>query len=203
MRSFQRTALMAAAAFGVWTTSAAAQESTTRGFTIGAHLGGASLTIQDQDRNDAGGGGLTIGYGVNRNITLLAQLDGAQFDEQSTGTVEGDWTLGHVDLGVRYYFANSLRSWVPYLQAAFTFRAVGVKDPIVGGIQRDEVSISGGGLTLGGGLHYYVSQGFALDAQLAWTGGEFTTLRVDNTSQSGFDVDATSGRFNLGIVWWP
>jgi len=179
------------------------QESTTRGFMLGAHLSGASLTLENQDRNNAGGGGLIVGYGLNRNITLLLQLDGAQFDEQSTGTVEGDWQMGHVDLGIRYSFANSLRRWVPYLQGAFGYRSVSVQDPIVDNTQREEVEISGGGLTLGGGLDFYFTESFALDVQLLWTGGEFNTLRVDNVSATGFDVDATSARFNLGVAWWP
>ncbi|MBT8488371.1 MAG: outer membrane beta-barrel protein [Gemmatimonadetes bacterium] len=180
-----------------------AQESTTRGFMLGAHLSGASLAIESEDRNGAGGGGLTVGYGLNRNITLLVQLDGAQFDEQSTGTVEGDWRMGHVDFGVRYSFANSLRRWVPYLQGAFGYRSVSVQDPVVDNAQREEVEISGGGLTLGGGVDIYFAQTFALDIQLLWTGGEFSTLRVDNVSATGFDVDATSARFNLGVAWWP
>jgi opacity protein-like surface antigen len=180
-----------------------AQESTTRGFNLGLHFSGASLSVEDQDRNDAGGAGLTVGYGLNRNVTLLVQLDGAQFDEQSTGAVSGDWTMGHVDLGVRYHFANSLRRWVPYLQGALTYRAVGVSDPVVEGDRVNEVEISGGGLTLGGGIDIYFNETFALDVQLLWTGGEFSTIRVNNTSRSGFDFDATSARFNVGVSWWP
>lgn len=197
--------LLAAAATCILATPSGleAQESTTRGFMLGAHVSGASLTIENQDRNDAGGGGLTVGYGLNRNITLLVQLDGAQFNEQSTGTLEGDWRMGHVDFGVRYSFANSLRSWVPYLQGAFGYRSVSVQDPVVDNTQRSEVEISGGGLTLGGGVDIYFTQTVALDIQLLWTGGEFTTLRVDNVSATGFDVNATSARFNLGVAWWP
>jgi len=194
---------LVATAFALQPVASAAQESTTRGFAIGLHLSGASLSIEDEERDEAGGGGLTVGYGLNRNITLFLQLDGAQFDEQSTGTVTGDWTMGHADIGVRYNFANSLRRWVPYLQGAFGYRAVAVTDPVVDNVQREEVEISGSGLTLGGGIGVHLTETFALDAQLLWTGGEFNTLRVDNTSQSGFDVDATSARFNLGILWWP
>lgn len=180
-----------------------AQSSTTRGLSLGFHLSGASLAVEGEDSNGAAGGGLSVGYGFNRNFMLFAQLDGAQFDDQVSGDVQGDWRLGHVDLGVRYHFASTLRRWVPYAQAAFTFRAVTVEDPTVDGVQRNEVELSGGGLTLGGGLAVYLSEAFSLDAQLLFTGGEFTTLRVDNVSASGFDVDATSGRFNLGVAWWP
>lgn len=191
------------AAFAVLPSTTHAQESTTRGLSLGLHLSGAALSIENQDRNEAGGGGLTVGYGFNRKVTVFVQLDGAQFDEQSTGTVQGDWTMGHADLGVRYSFANSLRSWVPYVQGAFGYRAVAVQDPVVDGVQREEVEISGSGLTLGGGVDIYFTESLALDIQLLWTGGEFSTLRVDNVSATGFDVDATSTRFNLGVAWWP
>jgi opacity protein-like surface antigen len=180
-----------------------AQSSTTRGLSLGFHLSAASLTVEGQDRNDAAGGGISVGYGVNRNIMLFAQLDGAQFENQVSQDVQGDWRLGHVDLGVRYHFANALRRWVPYAQASFGYRAVTVVDPTVDGVRRNEVELSGGGFSLGGGLAYYLSEAFSLDAQLLWTGGEFTTLRVDNISATGFDVDATSSRFNLGVSWWP
>jgi hypothetical protein len=179
------------------------QSSTTQGLSLGFHLSGASLTVEGQESNGAAGGGISVGYGLNRNIMLFAQLDGAQFDDQVSGDVEGDWRLGHADLGVRYHFPGTERRWVPYAQAAFSYRAVTVEDPTVDGTQRSEVELSGAALSLGGGLAVYISEAFSLDAQLLWTGGEFTTLRVDNVSVSGFDVDATSGRFNLGISWWP
>lgn len=182
---------------------AMAQSSTTRGLNLGFHLSGASLTVEGQDTNEAAGAGILVGYGLNRNIMLFAQLDGAQFENQVSEDVEGDWRMGHLDLGVRYHFANALRRWVPYAQAAFGYRTVTVLDPTVDGVARNEVEVSGGGFSLGGGLAFYLSEAFSLDAQLLWTGGEFTTLRVDNVSATGFDVDATSGRFNLGVSWWP
>ncbi len=182
---------------------ALAQQSTTRGFNVGAHLSAASLSVEGEERNEAGGGGISVGYGFNRSFSLFLQLDGAQFNDQSTADLEGDWTLGHVDLGVRYSFANSLRRWVPYVQAALDLRAVTISDPVVDGTDREEAELTGSGLTLGGGLAYHLTEAFALDLQLLWTAGEFNTLRVENVSVSGFDVDASSGRFNLGVSWWP
>lgn len=204
-------AALSAAALGllVTTGSALAQQSTTRGFTLGIHASGASISIQDRDRDNAGGGGVRIGYGVNRRFTLFAQADGAEFDDAQfdappgTGNIEGPWTMAHIDLGARFHFANSLRRWVPYVQAALGYRAVSVSDPIVDGTARNEVTLSGAGVTLGGGIDFYFSRTLALDVQLLWTGGEFTTLKIDNVSVSGFDIDADSSRFNVGIAWWP
>ncbi len=184
--------------------SAWAQESTTRGLTIGLHATGASLVVENNnERNNAGGGGIHVGYGVNRHFTIFAQADGATFDNLSTTNIEGEWTMGHFDIGVRYNFANSLRSWVPFLQAALGYRTVSVSNPVVNSAPVNELSITGAGLTLGGGVDYYLSESWVLDLQLLWTGGEFTTLRVDNVSVSGLDFDATSSRVNVGVSWWP
>jgi len=180
-----------------------AQESTTRGFVLGLHGSGGSLSVEEGDRADAGGGGLFVGYGFNRRFTLFAQFDGARFDEQSTGDVEGDWTLAHLDVGVRFNFANSLRSWIPFVQAAVGRRSVNVNDPVVDGSAEEEVDFSGTSLTLGGGVAYYLSPSWSLEVGLHLTGGEFTTLRVNNVSVSGFDEDATSTRLNFGVRWWP
>ena len=185
--------------------SAVAQQSTTRGFTIGLHTTGASLNPEGagNDRETAGGGGIYLGYGVNRRITIFAQGDGAKFDNLTTDNVEGEWTMGHFDLGARFNFANSLRKWVPFLQAALGYRAVDVKNPVVDSVARNEVSITGAGLTVGGGVDFYFNESWALDLQLLWTGGEFNTIRIDNVSVSGLDFDATSSRLNLGVSWWP
>ncbi len=66
-----------------------------------------------------------------------------------------------------------------------------------------DVSISGASMTFGGGVMVYPSQAFAIDLGLNVNSGQFTTLTVDNTSQTGFDVDATSTRINVGVAWWP
>lgn len=199
--------LASAAALAVLTTLAAsahvaAQSSTTRGFLLGAHLGGGAVSIEGSEYARGGGGGVTFGLGVNRNFTVFLNIDGSSIDVAADGgAVEGDWTLGHADLGVRFNFANSLRSWVPYLSGALTARAVSISD--IGGNTGTEGSISGGGFTLGGGIMIYPSQAFAVDISALFTQGQYTTLTVGGTSQTGFDVDSSSNRFSVGIAWWP
>jgi len=179
-----------------------AQESTTRGFVVGAHLGGASLRPEDGDRSNGGGGGLFFGYGFNRSFQLMLQLDGMEFDVEDTD-VDGTWTMGHADLGLRYHFANSLRSWVPYLQAAISGRVAGVEDATVLGQPESDVEFLGSALTFGGGLLVYFNETLALDVQILWSGGRFTDVKVDNVTVSGLEIDATSTRFNIGVDWWP
>ena len=187
----------------LFVTSVHAQESTTRGFTLGVHASGASLTVENGDTNAAGGGGIRVGYGLNRIVTLFAQFDGGQFDVSESDGIGGQWTMGHADLGARFHFANSLRSWVPYLQAAFSGRAVDVTDAVVDGTGSPDISFSGGALTLGGGLMAYFTETLALDVQLSWSGGEFTQVDIESISVGSLDIDAESSRFSVGIAWWP
>jgi hypothetical protein len=179
-----------------------AQESTTRGFNVGLHASGASLQVEDGDRHNAGGAGLILGYGFNRSVQLFLQLDGAEFDVDDA-EVNGTWAMGHADLGVRFHFANSLRTWVPYLQAAFSGRAVGVDNAVVQGQPETEVGFFGGAFTLGGGIMFYFNQTLAADLQLLWSGGQFTEVTVDDVTVSGLEIDAESSRLNIGISWWP
>lgn len=179
-----------------------AQASTTRGFNVGLHLSGASLRVEDADRSNAGGGGLILGYGFNPTVELFLQLDGAEFDVEDA-EVTGIWTMGHADLGVRFHFADSLRRWVPYLQAALSGRVVGVDEAEVLGQPETDVELLGGAFTVGGGIMLYFNQTLAADLQLLWSGGRFTEVSTGNVTVSGLDVDAQSSRFNIGISWWP
>jgi hypothetical protein len=195
--AFAMTALFLAAS------SASSQVSTTRGLSLGFHLGGASLAVEGGDASGGGGGGIRVGYGLNRVITLYAQLDGAQVDVQNSDALAGSWSLAHADIGARFHFANSLRRWVPYLQAAFSTRAVSVNEATANEESVGDVSFSGGAFTFGGGLMFYLSRTWALDADLAFTSGEFTSIDVGSFSVDGLDVDAQSTRFNIGVTWWP
>lgn len=194
--------MSALSALAFLTAPAAAQQSTTRGFNLGLHLQGSSMEIEGE-RHSAGGGGLWFGYGFNRTVQLFVQLDAAEFDVNDA-EVEGQWVMAHADLGARFHFANSLRSWVPYLQVAATGRVVGVEDAVVLGNPETDVSFLGGALTLGGGVIFYFNESLGLDLQLLWSGGDFTEVEAGNvTVQLPDPIEAQSSRFNIGLSWWP
>ena len=73
----------------------------------------------------------------------------------------------------------------------------------IGGPQEVDLEISGGGLTFGGGLQYYVVPALALGANVRWTVGEFKTVKFNNVSVDGFEIDATTTRINIGLTWRP
>lgn len=171
--------------------------SSTKGFFIGAHLTGSSVTVEadgEDEEQSGGGAGLQLGYGFTPRLALF--IDG-------TGTVlEDDVGFGHVDFGVRYSFTSPTRRWVPSIEVALTGRALTQEDADFGGGTGD-VTLSGGGVTFGVGLQYYTAPKWAIGAALKVTGGDFDNYTVDNVTISGLDIDATSTRFNIGVTWYP
>jgi hypothetical protein len=183
-------------------TPAAAQKSTTRGLNIGAHLQGASLTVEDDDPAGGGGMGVRAGYGFNRRFTGYLEVDGIVFDVENP-ELEGEWAMAHVDLGLRFNFANSLNRWVPFLEGAIGARAVSVEDATSDGEDVGKVTFSGGAFSLGGGISFFTSEKFALESLVKFTGGTFEQIDVGDVSVRNLDIDASSFRFKLGVSWWP
>jgi hypothetical protein len=199
--SVLRAALLALAA-SLAATPAAAQRSTTRGFNIGGHLQAASLAVEDDEPSGGGGAGLRVGYGFNRSLTGYVEMDGITFDVENP-ELEGEWAMAHVDLGLRYNFANSLRRWVPFLDAAIGARAVSVEDATSEGENVGKVTFSGGAFSLGGGVSFFTSEKFAVETLVKFTGGTFEQIDVGDVSVRNLDIDASSFRFKVGVSWWP
>jgi hypothetical protein len=195
-------AVMLTFAVSMAATPAAAQKSTTRGFSIGAHLQGASLTVEDDDPAGGGGFGARVGYGFNRRFTGYLEVDGIVFDVENP-ELQGEWAMGHVDLGLRFNFANSLNRWVPFLEGAIGGRAVSVEDATSDGEDVGTVTFSGGAFSLGGGISFFTSEKFAIESLVKFTGGTFEQIDVGDVSVRNLDIDASSFRFKLGVSWWP
>lgn len=178
------------------------QASTTRGWSLGAHLQAASLTVEGGDAQSAGGAGIRVGYGFNRIVTGFVHIDGSEFDVKNAD-LDGMWSMAHVEFGARFHFANSLRRWVPYLEASAGGRAVSVKDAVVDGQHLGKVTFNGGAFTLGGGISAFLKPTLALDVSLKLTDGEFNEIQAGNISARTIEVDAKSSRLGVGLIWWP
>jgi opacity protein-like surface antigen len=167
-------------------------------------LGGASIDSDEleAERESGGGFSLQLGWGFNRLFTLLVDASGAVL-----GDDEDEFVLLHGDLLGRFHFTGPQRAWVPFLEGGITGRVAGQDDIIIiddnGNPQQVDLEVSGGGFTFGGGLQYHVSPAVALGASLRWTVGEFSTVKFNNVSIDGFELDATSARLNLGVTWRP
>jgi opacity protein-like surface antigen len=179
-----------------------APASSTRGFFAGIHLNGSSVKFDgdgDEETESGPGLGFQLGYGFTRKVALYFDGTGAALE----GDGGNDVGLAHGEIGVRYAFTGPTRRFVPFLEAGIAGMALVEDDAELETGSTGDVSLSGAGFTLGGGVQYYVSPKFALGAGLKFTSGEFTTFKVDNLSVGGFDTDATTTRINLGFVWYP
>src|SRR5262249_37463903 len=142
------------------------RDSSTRGFSIGGHIAVVGSNPDSFDLNGrptdparmtTAGGGLIVAYGVNEWLTVALTGDGGESGD--------DRHLTFADIGAQFFLPawNRLH---PHLDVALTGR-------------RAEFEAAGGafdtrrgGLSVGGGVLYFVSRSFALDATLLRTAGD-------------------------------
>jgi len=173
----------------------------TTGVMVGLHANGTTIDDDDADdgrETDRGGGvGFELGYGFSSGLVLFLAGDFASVNrELDLGDITGeerDFGLGHVDLGARVNFGGGRRALVPYLEALFT-GVVLADDP-----DEADRSVSGGGITVGGGLQYFLTRRLAADAGVRLTAGSFTTLDLDGEEIDLDDFHVSTSRFNLGF----
>lgn len=187
----------------------AQDRSNTNKLFVGFALGGTSLELEGEDddgnlqteREQGFGASLRLGYGFTSLFSLYIEGSGASIDS------EGEtFTLAHGDIGARFHFGGPTRAFIPFLDLAFTSRAISVDDFDFDdgqGPQTVDVEISGSGLSFGGGFLWFFNPKWALDVGLKATVGEFDTVKFDNISISGLEVDATSARLKVGVTWFP
>lgn len=199
-RNLVLSALVAGMALSAGSLSA---QSGTSGFMLNAHLTGASVagTVEDSESESGGGIGLALGYGFNERVTLLLNVDASRMEYangEDGDLDDGEYDLATADLALRFSFGGPERKLRPYVTTGFT-----------GLVQADEaddveLAISGGGITLGGGLEYFFTRSLALDAALNVTSGSFTMFEVDDEEE---DLDAglgfSHGRVQVGVTWHP
>ena len=195
--------VMLGAATPVLAQGAGMERSKTTGFMLGVGLNGTSVKFEDDDEPDSGSGlTLQLGYGFTPRVTGIADFSGVVLDGDPG---EGEVSLAQVFLGARIQFGNSSKRWIPYIDLGLGARELGQKNAQFcnPGCTTSDISFSGGAFMFGGGVSYYATRKLAVTGALNWAIGEFSDYRVDDITISGFEADATTSRFNLGIVWFP
>lgn len=180
-----------------------AARSKTTGFMLGLGLNGTSIKFENEDEADRGSGGtLQLGYGFTPRFTALLDVSGVVLDGDDG---EGEVTLAQAFLMGRFNFGSASSAWRPFLDVGLGVRGLGQDDaqfcdPTC---STHDVAFSGGAFAFGGGLSFYATRRLAVTGALHWGMGEFSDVTVDNVTVSGFESDATTGRLNIGVSWFP
>lgn len=163
---------------------------------------GGAISVDDVTDGTVSGGGVTfrIGYGLSPTLALFLDASGS--------SIEGDanYLVGQVDLGVRYHFAAPARAVVPFLEASLTGLSITPEDQASlndEGKWLGSVDYWGSGFSVGGGVLYFVSPRFALNAGARLTRARMTEVTLNRVTVSGLDLDAPVSRITLGVAWFP
>lgn len=175
--------------------------SNTRGLLLGVNAAGGSLKVEEGDSESGGGGGITVGWGVSRMIAIFLRGDIARVDITDPD-VEGSYSVGIADLGVRISFRAPEDRFIPYITAAFSAQRATAEvffTPTIG----SDISIRGPGFTLGGGFMHFFAEQIALDVSLLLTSGRFTEVQIGSVSADIGDLDSQAARLDIGLAWFP
>lgn len=143
------------------------------------------------------GGGLRIGYGLNQRFEIFARYDRHTFKIKNEWDKYGTSTAG---AGVRVNFGGTLQALRPYLEAGFS--SINLKiDPVLFNGRVVEYHLKGPALAVGGGVNYFISPNFAIQANAAGMFGKFTTFQIDS---KGIEdrPDVRTLRFSLGVSYF-
>lgn len=178
------------------------RKSSSDGFWIGAGIEGNGLLSTEGGFNSATesgrGGGLEIGYGFTRRVSLYGTLSVASMDSLD---YSGTYALSHVDVGARWHLGSGEGRVMPFLQAALAGRAIAADFYTWRGSY--SVAASGAGVSVGGGLNAHFTPGLAFAGSATWTVGNFSRYEVNGLQVPGDSMSATSARVHLGLVWFP
>ena len=197
-------AVVAAPARRPATVRTAAPRTNTSNLLLGLSLNGSSIRADDLNASSESGAGLAgqLGWGFTKNFALVVDASAARIE-----SLDGDFDLGHVDVSGRWHFVSKSHGLVPFLEVGYSGRAAMKQDVVLademGNTYTGDLKILGGGISAGAGLEYFIAQKWALGGSFKWTTGQFNRVQFDNVSVEGFELDATSARFNLGFSWYP
>jgi hypothetical protein len=168
-------------------------KSNTSGFSIGLNLNGSAVRSPEDFKSEGGGLGIRLSYGLNQTVALYLGVDGAALGTSNL-TYASAYSVGHADLGVRVSLADSNTATVPYVEGAYSGRAIYQE------IAGQDLELTGNAATFGGGIQHFFNRRIALDAGLLFSYGKFTDAKVNGETFSDSGGDSTwSSRFNLGL----
>ena len=199
MRKTLSVTLLASAAFALTPPDGADAQarswSDPTGFHVGVNVAGAGITYDSDTQTDSGPGvGVTLGWGFINLITAYVEMTASTMDGLN---VSGDtYDMVNFDIGARFNFLDKGKKFRPYALVALS--GIGAERDIAGRVP----VISGGGLTVGGGLAYFFSRKISADVGLKFSSVTFTQSELAGATTTIPDLPATATRFTLGMNYW-
>ena len=183
-----------------------AQQSDNTGLMFGIHVTGGSLggTGAEAVTETGRGMGFMLGYGFNDRIALYTAADAMtmEYDADRAPEPDAEYDAVTVDLGVRVNFSNEWRRLRSYLVAAVT--TVVTTEETGDAEAPADVETSAEGLTVGGGIQFFVSRKWAIDIAFQTMAGSFTERTVDGEDQQfARGIALTHHRGHVGVTWHP
>lgn len=143
------------------------------------------------------GAGVRLGYGFNQRFELFARYDYHNFK------IKNEWDTYYTSAagaGLRVNFGGTLQSLRPYLEAGFSSINL-VIDPVLFNGNLFEYRLKGPSLALEGGVNYFISPNFAIQATANGTFGKFKSFQISgNGIQDRPDIQTL--KFSLGISYF-
>lgn len=169
-----------------------------QGLVLGVRVLGASIRLLEDEDGEAERGpglGVRLGYGLGDRLGLFLRAEGARVDYASLSTDES-YVVGHFEAGARWRFGSPAGAFRPFVEGAVAL--VSVTDELAGA----EYQLSGGGLTLSGGVEYHLSRRLAVDLSLAATRGVLTSGEFGGEPIEP-EEDFLTWRAGAGVLWRP
>lgn len=183
-------------------------KSNTKGFSL--NLSGVygswnseSTFFGDLDDVEPTGFGISFkaAYGINQNIEILAAISSAGFSR------EFEWNayqLTTFNFGGRYNFGATLRRFRPFVEVSVSGNSL-IIDPITfDGINLYELTSSGVGLSLGGGLHIFLTQNLSINANGKIGFGNFSATALSGSEVNNLEekLDFTITTVHIGLNYF-
>ncbi|GAB5521244.1 MAG: hypothetical protein RhofKO_34950 [Rhodothermales bacterium] len=174
----------------------------TTGFSLHLRTSGHGMAFDGPSDADGMGLGLRLSYGFSERFAMYLGAEGAGLDGgrglEGLGSKE-EYGVAYVELGGRYSFRPTQRL-VPYADASLTIFGLGYDG--TGSFDDQEITYGGLGLSMGGGVQYFITPTLALDTGMSFTPGSLLSRWVEDDHED-IDLKLVGARIHFGISVFP
>ncbi len=176
--------------------------SNTEGLHIGvsgnyAHWTSSYFSKLDEYEPMGLGAGVSLGYGINQHIELLASYNWHTFSFKESWD---EYSLSSIGAALRYNMGGTLQSIRPFVEVGYNYQNIFITPVDLDG-QLVDLQLKGGQIGVGGGLNFFVSPKFSINTKAGANLGKFSSFLFDNEGQPD-KPDAKIFHFGFGVNYF-